>query len=132
LISFFCGVICDLVHGFSGRIWFQVFFMKMIDIKLLPVSSPICQVLIQEQIAFQNNMNLTDIIANCKEIITIRMEGRLIAYGTFDLYEGQVMRINSLHFRDIFQHHVIGQYWLSRYVKRKLEKKCYFNFLIAS
>jgi len=42
------------------------------------------------------------------------------------------MRINSLHFRDVFQHHVLGQYWLSRYVKRKLERKCYLNFLIAS
>lgn len=106
--------------------------MKIVDIKLLPVSSPICQVLIQEQMAFQKEMHLNDLIANCKEILSIRLDGRLIAYGTFDLYEGQIMRINSLHFRDVFQHHVIGQYWLSRYVRRKLERKCYLNFLIAS
>ena len=106
--------------------------MKIVDIKLLPVSSPICQVLIQEQMAFHKNMKLTDLIANCKEILVIRIDGRLIAYGTFDLYESQIMRINSLHFRDVFQHHTVGQYWLSRYVKRKLEKRCYLNFLIAS
>jgi len=106
--------------------------MKIVDIKLLPISSPTCQVLIQEQMAFQKEMKLIELTADCKEILVIRLDGRLIAYGTFDLYEGQIMRINSLHFRDIFQHHVLGQYWLSRYVKRKLEKKCYLNFLIAS
>jgi len=118
--------------GFPGLKFDFRYIMKIVDIKLLPVSSPICQVLIQEQIAFHKDMKITDLIANCKEILVIRIDGRLIAYGTFDLYEGHIMRINSLHFRDVFQKHRLGQYWLSRYVKRKLEKKCYLNFLIAS
>jgi hypothetical protein len=105
---------------------------KNVDIKLLPISSPTCQVLIQEQMAFHKDMKLVDLIADCKEILVIRIDGRLIAYGTFDLFDSQIMRINSLHFRDVFQHHSIGQYWLSRYLKRKLDKRCYFNFLIAS
>ncbi|TEW53752.1 hypothetical protein E2R68_11405 [Psychromonas sp. RZ22] len=106
--------------------------MKSIDIKLLPISSPICQALIQEQIALQKNMELGNLIADCKEVLVIRRNNTLIAYGTFDLHHGQMMRINSLHFRDVLQNHTLAQYWLSRYVKRKLEKKCYLNFLIAS
>ena len=105
--------------------------MKDIDIKLLSVSSPICQVLIQEQIALQKG-SFDDLIAGCKEVLVVRINGTLVAYGTFDLYDGQIMRINSLHFRDILKSHVVAQYWMSRYIKRMLEKKCYLNFLIAS
>ncbi|MEG3754014.1 hypothetical protein [Psychromonas arctica] len=106
--------------------------MKVVDIKLLPVSSPTFQALIQEQVAVQKETKLVDLIAECKEILAIRLDGRLIAYATFDLLNGQTMRINSLHFRDLFQHHVLAQYWLSRHVKRKIADKCYLNFLIAS
>jgi len=106
--------------------------MKAVDIKLLPFSSPICQVLIQEQLAFKKELKLTNQVIDCKEILTIRLAGELIAYGTFDLHDGQIMRVNSLHFRGAFKRHSIGQYWLSRYVQRKLTKKCYLNFLIAS
>jgi len=106
--------------------------MKNIDIKLLPLSSPICQVLIHEQCTFQHNVLLKDIVANCKELLVIRINGTLVCYGTFDLFDGQIMRINSLHFRDMLKDHTLAQYWLSRYIKRQLEKKCYLNFLIAS
>jgi CII-binding regulator of phage lambda lysogenization HflD len=106
--------------------------MKNIDIKLLPISSPICQALIQEQIAFQKSASLNNLIANCKELLVIRIDRTLVCYGTFDLYDGQIMRMNTLHFRDILKDHTLAQYWLSRYIKRKLEKKCYLNFLIAS
>lgn len=105
---------------------------KVVDIKLLPIWSPLCQTLIQEQTALQVDINLEDLIADCKEILVIRINGKLIAYGTFDLYEGQIMRMNSLHFRDILKDHGLGQFWLSRYVQRELEKKCYLNFQIAS
>lgn len=108
--------------------------MKNVDIKLLPISSPICQVLIQEQIALQKEKEATldRFIANCKEMLVIRIDGNLVCYGTFGLFNGQIMRINSLYFRGILKNHMIAQYWLSRCIKRKLEKKCYFNFLIAS
>lgn len=106
--------------------------MKKVEISLLPISSPTCQVLIQEQLALQNNTKCQDFLVKCKELLVIRVEQSLVAYGTFDLYDGQIMRVNSLHFRDILSNHVVAQYWLSRYVKRKLEKQCYFNFLIAS
>ena len=106
--------------------------MKNVDIKLLPISSPICQVLIQEQIALQKDVPLDNLIANCKEMLVIRVDGNLVCYGTFDLFDGQIMRINNLYFRDILKNHTVAQYWLSRCIKRKLEKKCYFNFLIAS
>ena len=106
--------------------------MKNVDIKLLPISSPICQVLIQEQIALQKEVPLDNFIVNCKEMLVIRIDGNLVCYGTFDLLNGQIMRINNLHFRDILKNHMVAQYWLSRCIKRKLEKKCYFNFLIAS
>ena len=107
-------------------------YMKNIDIKLLPVSSPISQVLIHEQITFQKNTSLDNLIANCKEVLVIRIAGTIVCYGTFDLFDGQIMRINSLHFRDILKEHTLAQYWLSRYIKRELKKKCYLNFLIAS
>lgn len=106
--------------------------MKNVDIKLLPISSPICQTLFQEQVALQTDVNFDNLIAECKEVLVIRLNGTLIAYGTFDLLNGQTMRINSLHFRDILKNHTLAQYWLSRYVKRQLEKKCYLNYLIAS
>ena len=106
--------------------------MKNIDIKLLPISSPTCQVLIQEQVALQKNIQLDDFIADCKELLVIRINDKLVSYGTFDLFDGQIMRMNSLHFRDVFKDHTLAQYWLSRRIKRELKKKCYLNFLIAS
>ena len=106
--------------------------MKNIDIKLLPISSPICQALIQEQIALQKNTLLDNLTGNCKEILVIRINGNLVCYGTFSLFDGQMMRANTLYFRDILKNHIVAQYWLSRCIKRKLEKKCYLNFLIAS
>jgi len=106
--------------------------MKNIDIKLLPISSPICQVLIQEQVALQKNFSFNSLTSDCKEMLVIRINGNLVCYGTFDLFEGQIMRVNKLYFRDILQNHTIAQYWLSRCINRKLEKKCYLNFLIAS
>lgn len=106
--------------------------MRVVDIKLLSVASPIFQTLVQEQVALQKNIKLDDLIANTKEVLVIRLDGTLIAYGTFDLFEGQIMRINSLHFRDILKDHVLAQYWLSQRIKRELERKCYLNFLIAS
>jgi len=131
LTSFFLPVICDQAHYLFRVHYSGYYLMKNVDIKLLSVLSPTCQVLIQEQLALQKD-NIKNLMAECKEVLVIRINGTLVAYGTFDLYDGQIMRINTLHFRDMFQDHVLAQYWLSRYIKRQLEKKCYLNFLIAS
>jgi len=106
--------------------------MKNIDMQLLPISSPVCQVLIQEQLALQKNTSLQHLIADVKELLVIRIDGNLVCYGTFDLHDGQIMRISSLYFRDILANHALAQYWLARCIQRKLKKRCYLNFLIAS
>jgi len=105
--------------------------MNVIDIKLLPISSPTCQTLIQEQMATQSNSKLSNLMVSSKEILVIHLKDKLIAYGTFDLFEGQIIRISSLFFRDIFKQHMIGQYWLSRYLKRELSHKVYESFMIG-
>lgn len=105
---------------------------KIVNIKLLPIWSPTCQALIQEQIALQKEIDVNDLVADCKELLVIHLDCTLIAYGTFDLLDGQIMRLNSLHFRNILKDHNLAQYWLSRHLNRILEKKCYLSFLIAS
>lgn len=105
---------------------------KIIEIKLLPIWSPTCQALIQEQVALQKNIDANDLTADCKELLVIRLDRTLIAYATFDLFDGQIMRLNSLHFRNILKDHNLAQYWLSRHLNRILDKKCYLSFLIAS
>lgn len=132
MISFLLTVICDVLHIIiSERFDFRC-YMNAIDIKLLSISSPTCQALIQEQMALQKKSKFANLIVSSKEILIVRLRGKLIAYGTFDLFEGQIIHINTLFFRDIFQQHMIGQYWLSRYIKRELGHKYYASFMIAS
>jgi len=106
--------------------------MKNIDMQLLPISSPVCQVLIQEQLALKPTITLQQCITSVKELLVIRIDGNLVCYGTFDLHDGQIMRINSLYFRDILANHALAQYWLARCIQRKLKKRGYLNFLMAS
>lgn len=106
--------------------------MKKVQICLLPISSPTCQALIQEQMALNKTINLEQLYSENKELIVVRWGQTLVAYGTFDLCEGQTICVNSFYFRDILAEHSIAQYWLSRYVKRQLHKQCYFNLLMAS
>lgn len=105
--------------------------MKKIQIRLLPISSPTCQALIQEQVALKKQTNLDKLFSECKELLVIRLGQTLVAYGTFKLLGGQTISLNSLHFRDILAEHSIAQYWLSRYIKRQLNKQCYFNLCNA-
>jgi len=105
---------------------------KIIDIKLMSVFSPTCQALIHEndpQCAIQYKDKCLD---SCKELLVIRFDGTLIAYSTFDLIDDDTLSINSLHFRNIIKDRALGEYWLSRQLKRYLRDTTYINFLLAS
>lgn len=104
---------------------------KIIDIKLMSVFSPTCQALIYEsdpQCAIQYKDICLD---RCKELLVIRFDGTLIAYTTFDVVD-DMLRVNSLHFRNIIKDQALGEYWLSRQLKRYLRETSYYNFLLAS
>jgi len=105
---------------------------KIIDIKLTSIFSPTCQTLIHENDPHCVIHYKDKCLNSCKELLVVRLEGTLIAYGTFDLIEGDTLSINSLHFRNIIKDPALGEYWLSRHLTRYLRGTSYLDFLLAS
>ncbi|MFT6910266.1 MAG: hypothetical protein ACJAS1_006994 [Oleiphilaceae bacterium] len=62
----------------------------------------------------------------------IRLDGVVIAYGTFEVIDNTDIIIKSLHFRSIIKDHTLAEYWLSRQLKRYLRNTPYLNFLLSS
>ncbi len=105
---------------------------KIIDVKLTSVFSPICQTLIHENMPQHTIQSKDEWLDNCTELLIIRLDGTVIGYGTFDVIDDINVSINSLHFRSIIKDHMLGEYWLSRQLKRYLRNNNYLNFLLAS
>lgn len=105
---------------------------KIINVKLTSIFSPICQTLLQENAQSLNTQSKNKCLDNCTELLIIRLDGTIIGYGTFDLVDDIYVKINSLHFRKIVKDQSLGEYWLSRQLKRHLREKTYLNFLLAS
>ena len=105
---------------------------KIIDVKLTSIFSPVCQTLIHENTQQQVTQSKGEWLNNCAELLVIRLDGTVIAYGTFEIVDDINISVNSLHFRDIIKDHTLGEYWLSRQLKRYLRNNTYLNFLLAS
>ncbi|WP_019614451.1 hypothetical protein [Psychromonas ossibalaenae] len=105
---------------------------KVVDLKLTPIFSPVCQALIHEQIQDYSQESQSELYDNYSELLIIRLDGTVIGYSTFDVEDGDMISVNSLHFRSIIKDHALSEYWLSRLLKRRLSKNNYLQFLLAS
>lgn len=105
---------------------------KLIDIKLTPIYSPICQTLIYEEQSSKLVNDKSNDLEDSKELLIIRLEGTIIAYATFYVVDGVKMNLKSLHFRSIIKDHSLGSYWLTRLLQRRFKKEYYLEFLLAS
>lgn len=105
---------------------------KIINVKLTSIFSPICQTLLQEDAQRLKTQPENKDPDNSTELLIIRLDGTIIGYATFDIVDDIYVNINSLHFRKIVKDHSLGEYWLSRQLKRHLTKNTYINFLLAS
>ncbi|MFT7054360.1 MAG: hypothetical protein ACJAU1_001922 [Psychromonas sp.] len=104
---------------------------KIINVKLTSIFAPICQTLIQESAQRLKIQSKYKYLDKCTELLIIRLDGTIIGYGTFDLIDDIYVQINSLHFREIIKDHALGEYWLSRQLKRHLRKNTYLNFKLG-
>lgn len=104
---------------------------KIINVKLTSVFSPIWQTLLQEDDQRLKAQSKDKCLNNCTELLIIRLDGTIIGYATFDLVDDIYVNVNSLHFREIIKDHALGEYWLSRQLKRHLRKNTYHHFLLA-
>ena len=102
---------------------------KIIGVKLTSVFSPICQTLIYETLCQKSAPAWLD---SCTELLVVRLDGVVIAYGTFNVVDDINISINSLHFRNIIKDHSLAEYWLSRQLKRHLRNTPYLKFLLSS
>ena len=101
---------------------------KIINVKLTSVFAPICQTLLHESAQKLKIQSQDKYLDNCTELLIIRFDGTIIGYATFDVVDYVYVSINSLHFRSIIKDHALGEYWLSRQLKRHLRKNTYLNF----
>jgi hypothetical protein len=103
---------------------------KTIDIKMTSIFSPICQTLIHEDTC-QYTINSSDVcLNNCKELLVVRLDSTVIAFGTFEVINDIHISVSSLHFRNIIKDHALSEFWLRRYLKRYLHKKTYLQLLL--
>jgi hypothetical protein len=105
---------------------------KIIDVKLTSIFSPVCQTLINENSKQQETKSIDESLANCTELLIIRLDGSVIAFGTFEVINEIRVHIKSLHFRNIVKDHSFAEFWLSRYLKRFLRKTSYLHFMLSA
>lgn len=105
---------------------------KVIDVKLTSVFSPICQALIHESLQNKLDESTHQLLENSSDLLVIRQDSTVIGYALFENTGKNVFSLNSLYFRDIVKEHSLGEYALSRLVKRHLNKSGYNQFLLAS
>ena len=104
---------------------------KVLDIKLTSIFSPTCQTLINESTKQQGTKSKKECLTDYQELLIVRLDGILIGFVTFDLIDDIHLTINSLHFRNIIKDQAFAEFWLSRYLKRYLRKKCYMQLLLS-
>ncbi|GLS92278.1 hypothetical protein GCM10007916_33480 [Psychromonas marina] len=105
---------------------------KVIDIKLTSVFSPICQTLIHESLQNQLDESTHKLLDKSSDLLIIRQDNTVIGYALLELTGTDELSLNSLYFRSIVKDHSLGEYWLSRLVKRQLKNSRYNQFLLAS
>lgn len=105
---------------------------KVIDIKLTSIFSPICQTLIQEIQQNQLDKSSYELLHKSRDLLVIRQDNTVIGFALLELTENDELALNSLYFRNIVKDHSLGEYWLSRLLKRQLKSCPYNPFLLAS
>ncbi len=105
---------------------------KVIDVKLTSIFSPVCQTLIHESLQNQLDESKQALLDSSTELLIIRLDKTVIGYALFELTHHGELVLNSIHFRSIIKDHTLGEYWLSRLLKRHLKNSSYNQFLLAS
>lgn len=105
---------------------------KIVDVKLTSVFSPLCQTLIHETVDNQLDELKKTLLEKSSELLIIRLDNTVIGYALFELINGEELVIDSMHFRSLVKDHTLGEYWLSRLLKRRLKNSSYNQFLLAS
>lgn len=105
---------------------------KLIDLKLTSIFSPICQTLIHETDKSKLSESNQKLINNCEELLVIRFDRTVIGYANFELIDGQELILGPIHFRSTMKDRALGEYWISRLIKRRLKNITYNQFLLAS
>lgn len=105
---------------------------KSIDVKLTSIFSPISQALIHENIQKNIGKSKKTLLNNCSELLIIRLHDTVIGYALFELAGGDELVLDSIHLRGVIKNNTLGEYWLSRLLKRRLKNSSYNQFLLAS
>jgi hypothetical protein len=105
---------------------------KNIDVKLTSIYSPICQTLIHETVQNQLSESKQTLLEDSTELLIIRLDNTVIGFALFELTSSQELILDSIHFRSIIKDHTLGEYCLSRLLKRHLKNSNYNQFLLAS
>jgi hypothetical protein len=105
---------------------------EVIDIKLTSIFSPICQALIQESSQNQLSASTTELLSKSRDLLIVRHGNTVIGYALLELTDDSNFSLNFLYFRNIVKDRALGEYWLSRLIKRHLRKTSYNQLLLAS
>lgn len=105
---------------------------KVIDVKLTSIASPVCQALIHEHVSDRSEQSAQKLLTNNSDLLVIRLDNTVIGYALFDLISGEQLQLASVHFRSIIKDHMLGEYWLTRLLKRRLKNHTYNEFLLDS
>jgi hypothetical protein len=102
---------------------------KIVKINLTSIFSPICQTLLNEQLAVQQQSS-SNLLGNCFELLVIRLQGTVIAFCTCKVIDARNVQINAMYFRNVLKDHEFAKYWLSRFLKKHLHNKNNLSFLL--
>ncbi len=69
---------------------------------------------------------------DCSELLVVRLDGSVIACGTFDVIDDEKIEIEKLFFRQTIKNMTLTEYWLTRVLKRQIENNTYLQFLLDS
>ena len=105
---------------------------KVIDVKLTSIFSPVCQTLIHESVHSEFGESAQELLNNSNELLVIRLDNTVVGYAIFDLLKDEELVLDSIYFRSIIKDHMLGEYWLTRLLKRRLKNNTYHQFLLAS
>lgn len=110
----------------------RMYMHKVIDVKLTSIFSPICQTLIHENVHNQLDDSARKVLENSSDLLVIRLDNTVVGYAIFELMQGEELVLDSIYFRSIIKDHMLGEYWLTRLLKRRLKNNTYNQFLLDS
>jgi len=105
---------------------------KVIDVKLTSIFSPVCQALIYENSHNVLNESTRKLLDNNSELLVIRLDSTVIGYASVKSLEDDEQVLDAICFRSIIKDHALGEYWLTRLLKRHLKNNNDKPFLLAS